>query len=294
MKQNSKRILALALAGLLFASLAACAKAPAPTPEVKPEKVLLAVSFGTSYDDNRELSIGAVESALQTAFPDYELRRAFTSQTIIDILADRDIIIDNVTEAMDRLVADGVKEVLIQPTHVMSGFEYDDTIAEITPYADQFEKFSVGAPLLTSQADFDEVVSVLTADTADYAAEDTAIVLMGHGTEHASNAVYAKLQEVFKDTGYDNYIVGTAEHEPALEDVVVLVGQSGATKVVLMPLMIVAGDHASNDMAGDEEDSWKSVFTAAGYEVETVLKGLGQYPGIQAIFVRHASEALTQ
>lgn len=256
------------------------------------EKALLAISFGTSHDDTRESTIGAVEQALQAAFPDYEVRRAFTSGIIINILAQRGIEIDDVTAAMERLVADGVKEVIIQPTHVLSGFEYDDLIAEIAPYADRFDSFSVGAPLLISDEDYAEVVASLVEETAGYNSEGVAIAFMGHGTGHKANATYIKLQDVLFDADHNNYFIGTVEAEPTVEEVMALVEQSDATKVVLLPLMVVAGDHAKNDLAGDEEDSWKSVFEAAGYEVECVLKGLGQYPGIQAIYVRHAQEAV--
>ncbi|MGI5965936.1 sirohydrochlorin cobaltochelatase [Anaerotruncus sp. AF02-27] len=261
--------------------------------DAAPEKVLLVVSFGTSYNDNRDLSIGSIENALQSAYPDYEVRRAFTSQIIIDKLKERDgLSIDNVTQAMDRLVADGVREVVVQPTHVMSGYEYDDVVAEVTPYADKFDSFKLGQALLIDDADYDELISVITEETKDYNADGTAIVFMGHGTEHEANATYAKLQEHLAKADYGNYFVGTVEAAPTLEDVLGLVKGSGATKAVLLPLMIVAGDHANNDMAGDEEDSWKSVFEKEGFEVECVLKGLGQYPGIQRMFVAHVGKLI--
>ena len=261
--------------------------------DAAPEKVLLVVSFGTSYNDNRDLSIGSIENALQSAYPDYEVRRAFTSQIIIDKLKERDgLSIDNVTQAMDRLVADGVREVVVQPTHVMSGYEYDDVVAEVTPYADKFGSFKLGQALLIDDADYDELISVITEETKDYNADGTAIVFMGHGTEHEANATYAKLQEHLAKADYGNYFVGTVEAAPTLEDVLGLVKGSGATKAVLLPLMIVAGDHANNDMAGDEEDSWKSVFEKEGFEVECVLKGLGQYPGIQRMFVAHVGKLI--
>lgn len=264
------------------------------TPDA-PKKVLLVVSFGTSYNDNRDLSIGGIEKALQTAYPDYEVRRAFTSQIIIDKLKERDNIeIDNVKEAMDRLVADGVKEVVIQPTHVMSGFEYDDVVKEVDTYKDKLDSLKLGKPLLASDADYDEVVSVITTETKAYDVDGTAIVLMGHGTEHEANATYAKFQKCLTDAGYDNYFVGTVEATPTLEDVIALVKASGATKVVLEPLMIVAGDHANNDMAGDEDDSWKTAFEAEGFEVECVIKGLGQFAGIQDLIVKHAGEMIAQ
>lgn len=261
--------------------------------DTEASKVLLVVSFGTSFNDSREVTIGAIEKKLQEAYPDYEVRRAFTSQIIIDVLAEREQLeIDNVTQAMERLVADGVKEVVIQPTHVMNGFEYDDVIAEVTPFESKFDSMKIGEPLLISDADYDNVVSVLAEETKEYQTEGTAIVFMGHGTEHESNATYAKLQEKLVAAGHTSIFIGTVEAEPTLEDVMALVKESGATKVVLLPLMIVAGDHANNDMAGDEEDSWKSAFVAAGYEVECVLKGLGQYEGIREMYVEHVASAI--
>lgn len=257
--------------------------------------VLLVVSFGSSYNDTRDADIGALESALQDAYPDYEVRRAFTSQTIIDILAEReDLEIDNVTEAMDRLVADGVKDVVVQPTHVMPGFEYDDIVSEVSEYEAQFDSFKIGEPLLSSDADYDALIAVLAEETADYNEEGTAVVFMGHGTHHESNAAYATLQQKITDAGYDNYFIGTVEAEPSLEDVMALVKESGAEKVVLIPLMIVAGDHANNDMAGDEEGSWKTEFENAGYEVECVLSGMGRYEGVQQILIDHAADAMAQ
>lgn len=258
---------------------------------VKP--VLLVVSFGTSYNDSRDITIGAIENALQKAYPDYEVRRAFTSQIIIDKLAERDgLEIDNVTEAMDRLVADGVKDVFIQPTHVMSGYEYDDMVNEVSAYQDQFDSFKVGKTLLTTDADYTELISIITDATKEYDVDGTAIVFMGHGTEHEANATYAKLQQMLTSAGYDDYFIGTVEATPSLDDMIAAVTNSGATKVVLLPLMIVAGDHANNDMAGDEPDSWKTVFEDAGFEVECVIEGLGQIPAVQQMIVDHAGEAM--
>lgn len=232
---------------------------------------------------------------MQDAYPDYEVRRAFTSQIVIDILEDRDgLDIDNVTEAMDRLVADGVKEVIVQPTHVMTGFEYDDVVAEVNKYSDKFDTLKISDPLLVSDSDYDALVKCLEEETASYNEEGTAIVFMGHGTEHESNATYATLQTKLNDAGLNNYFIGTVEAEPSLDDVVALVKDSGAKKVVLLPLMIVAGDHANNDMAGDEDDSWKSTFAAEGFEVECVLKGLGEYEGVQKILTDHAAAAIAK
>ena len=260
--------------------------------EVKP--VILVVSFGTSYTDNLDLSIGAVESDIVAAFPDYEVRRAFTAQTVIDILDEGDLEIDNVTEAMERLVADGVKKVVIQPTHVMNGAEYDDVMAEIAPYADQFEVMAVGAPLLTSHEDYEAVIEALLADNENAGSADTALVYMGHGTHHFANATYSQLEAMMHAEGYENAFVGTVEGFPTLEVVQAQVTAYGAKKIVLMPLMVVAGDHANNDMAGDEEDAWKVVLTNAGFEVECVLEGLGQNAAIRAIYIDHIKAAIAE
>ncbi|MGI5976615.1 MAG: sirohydrochlorin cobaltochelatase [Candidatus Limivicinus sp.] len=302
-----KKMLAALLALCMVLALSACgeetpaektaeeAAEEAPAAETAAKPVILAVSFGTSYNDSRDITIGAIEKALAEAYPDYEVRRAFTSQIIIDKLAERDKLeIDNVTEAMDRLVADGVKDVVIQPTHVMAGFEYDDVMAEIAHYTDKFDSMKVGAPMLTTDEDYDRLISVITEETAAYDEEGTAIIWMGHGTEHESNATYAKLQDKLSAAGYDNYFVGTVEATPTLEDVIALAKDYGAKKVVLLPLMVVAGDHANNDMAGDEEGSWKTEFEAAGFEVECVLKGLGQYEGARDIYVSHVADAINK
>ena len=257
--------------------------------------VLLAVSFGTSYNDNRDLSIGAVEAALEKAYPEYEIRRAFTAQIVIDILEERDgHQIDNVEEAMNRLVADGIKDVVVMPTHVMNGFEYDDVVKEVSKYEGKFDSLKIGTGLLTDDADYEELVKVLAEETANYNVEKTAIVFMGHGTHHEANATYATLQDALNAAGYNNYFVGTVEGAPLVEDVLAKVDAGDYDKVVLLPLMIVAGDHANNDMAGDEEDSWKTVFSNAGYEVECVLNGLGQYEGVQQMIVEHAGEAISK
>lgn len=284
-----KKMLSILLALMVIMGCMSFASAE----EVKP--IILVVSFGTSYDDNRDLSIGAVEADITAAFPEYEVRRAFTAQTVIDILGDRnDLDIDNVTEAMDRLVADGVTKVVIQPTHVMNGAEYDDVMAEIAPYADKFEVMAVGAPLLTTHEDYEAVIEALLADNENAGSADTALVYMGHGTHHFANATYSQLEAMMHAEGYENAFVGTVEGFPTLEVVQSQVTAYGAKKIVLMPLMVVAGDHASNDMAGDEEDSWKVILTDAGFEVECVLEGLGQNAGIRAIYIDHIKAAIAE
>ena len=254
---------------------------------------LLVVSFGTSYNDSRRETIGAIEKAMQKAFPDYAVRRGFTSQIIIDHVNKRDgEKIDNVTEALDRAVDNGVKTLVVQPTHLMNGLEYNDLKDELAGYSDSFEKVVLGEPLLTSDDDFQKVMNAIVDATKEYDDGETAICFMGHGTEAESNQVYTKMQETLKAAGYDNYFVGTVEATPSLDDVIAAVKAGGYKKVVLRPLMIVAGDHANNDMAGDEDGSWKTEFEKAGFEVTTVVEGLGSVQAIQDLFVAHAQAAI--
>lgn len=264
--------------------------------QVKSDKAILVVSFGTSYNDSRDITIGAVEQAITEACPEYEVRRAFTSQIIIDILKERDgLDIDNVEEALDRAAEDGIKELVVQPTHLMNGYEYNDLAKALTDYLDKFEKIVLAEPLLTEEADFEAVVKAITEKTASYDDGKTAICFMGHGTEAASNKVYAKLQEMLTKGGYENYYIGTVEAEPTLEDVIAALKAKGSyKKVVLEPLMVVAGDHANNDMAGEEEDSWKVILEKEGYEVECIIEGLGQIPAIQDVYVKHIQTAIAE
>jgi sirohydrochlorin cobaltochelatase len=289
MKKSNLKLAALALACLPVLGFLACAGGASARTD-KP--VVLVVSFGTSYAETRDKTIGAIENAITNANPNYEVRRAFTSQIIINVLRRRDRIrVDNVDEAMKRLVRDKVKEVIIQPTHVMPGFEYDDTINEIKPYEKQFTSIRYGRPLLSSDQDFQETAAALINYTQRYTADDTAVLFMGHGTEHHANEVYHKLDALLKERGNPRYFVGTVESEPTLEDIMRELRPLGLRRTTLLPLMIVAGDHANNDMAGDEEDSWKSILEHAGYGVQAVLRGLGEYPEVQNIFVRHVREA---
>ena len=257
------------------------------------EKELLVVSFGTSFNDNRVATIGAIENALEEALPDFSVRRGFTAQIIIDHVARRDgEIIDNFGEALDRAIENGVKTLVVQPTHLMNGLEYTDVENELAEYADAFEQIALGAPLLTTDEDFAEVEKVITEWTADYDDGETAIVFMGHGTEADSNAIYAKMQELLTADGFENYFVGTVEATPSLDDVLAAVQAGDYKRVVLEPLMIVAGDHANNDMAGDEDGAWKKTFEDAGYEVECLLRGLGENEAIQNLLVKHAQAAI--
>lgn len=194
--------------------------------------------------------------------------------------------------ALDRAIDNGVKELMVQPTHLMSGFEYTELYDEIAQYADAFESVTIGAPLLDSDADMASVEEILVEWTKEYDDGKTAIVFMGHGTEADSNGVYQAMQDLMTEDGYENYYVGTVEAEPSLEDVLEEVNAGDYERVVLEPMMVVAGDHAHNDMAGDEDDSWKSVFESEGYEVECLLRGLGGNEDIQALYVEHAKTAL--
>ena len=313
---NLKKIVALLLAMILImGSLAACTQSQQPAEEEDEENYetgdaslddplnqdgigvteLLVVSFGTSFNDSRRLTIGAIEKDLAAAFPDFDVRRGFTAQIVIDHVANRDgEIIDNFEQAMDRAVANGVRNIIIQPTHLMAGYEYDDIVASAANYADAFNIITVGKNLLAEDSDFEKVAKAVYEETKSYDDGETAIIFMGHGTEHASNSVYPKMQETFKKLGYKNYFMGTVEAEPSLEDVIQAAKDGGYKKVVLEPLMIVAGDHANNDMAGDDEDSWKSAFEKEGFEVECILKGLGEIPAIRELIIEHCQETIDE
>ena len=257
----------------------------------KEKKALLVVSFGTSHAETREKTIGAIEKNIAAANPEYEIRRAFTSGMILKVLKNRDgLVIDNVAEAMDRLAGEGFREVLIQPTHVIPGDEYDDMVKDVMRFADQFGKISIGKPLLFSIQDQIKVICAIMEQFPELSERD-ALVLMGHGTEHPVNAVYAALDQQFKDMGYHNVFVGTVEAYPDIETVERQVKAFHPNQIHLLPLMVVAGDHAINDMAGDGEDSWKSIFEKAGYQVDCILKGLGEYQQIRDIYLEHTSQA---
>ena len=237
---------------------------------MEPRQAILVVSFGTSYNDSREKTIGAVERAVAEAFPAYEVRRAFTSQRIIDKLKKRDQrSIDNLKEALDRAAADGIKSLIVQPTHLMDGFEYMDV-----------------------KADLDAVIRAMAGELGGYDDGKTALCLMGHGTDAASNQVYQKMQDRMIAGGYANYYIGTVEAQPDLQAVIEKLGaQKHYQRAVLQPLMVVAGDHANQDMAGEEEDSWKSRLERAGYQVECRIRGLGEVEAIRKLYVAHVREA---
>lgn len=251
------------------------------------KKAVLAVSFGTSHNDTREVTIDAIEKDMQAAFPEYPLYRAWTSKMIINKVNKRDNVhIDTVKEAMERMRADGITDVLVQPTHVINGIENDIMKEEALSYRENFHSISFGDPLLTSEQDNREVIEAVAVEFS-HLKEDEVLVLMGHGTTHYANSVYAALDYTFKDKGHKNIFLGTVEAYPSMESIMKLVKEYDPSKVVLAPFMIVAGDHAKNDMAGDDPESWYSQFKNEGYKVEAVIKGLGEYPGIRKILVNH-------
>lgn len=290
-----KKILTAVLAGALTAGMCSCStdsSAVSQSGDKSSKRAILVVSFGTSYNETREATIGAVEKEISASFSDYDVRRAFTSQTIIDKLKERDgIEIDNVTEAMDRLVSDGVKTLIVQPTHIMNGIEYDEMVRMIEPYKDRLESISYGAPMLSADDDYDKVIDVLAEEIPQIGEPDTAVVFVGHGSEHFANAAYAALAYRFQSRGYGNCFVGTVEAFPDIDDVKTRLKAGGAKKVTLLPFMIVAGDHATNDICGEEDGTWYTELKKEGYEVTAVKKGLGEYPGLRALFIDHIKEA---
>ena len=279
------------------------------------EKEILVVSFGTSFNDSRAKDIKGIEDALQEAYPEYSVRRAFTAQIIINhVQARDDEHIDNVKQALDRAVENGVKELVVQPTHLMHGAEYDEMMEALEEYEGSFDSIKVAEPLLgevgtdatvinDDKKAVAEAVVAAAAKDAGYddvaaAAEDSvAIVLMGHGTSHNAKVSYSQMQTQMNELGYENVFIGTVEGEPeetACENVIDAVAAAGYKNVVLRPLMVVAGDHANNDMAGEEEDSWVSLFNASGNfdKVDTQISGLGRIEAVQQLYVAHTGDVI--
>ena len=279
------------------------------------ENELLVVSFGTSFNDSRAEDIKGIEDALAEAFPDWSVRRAFTAQIIINhVQARDDEKIDNMQQALDRAVANGVKNLVVQPTHLMHGAEYDEMVEAIDAYKDKFESVAIAEPMLgevgddatvinddkaaVAQAITDEAVKEAGYDSMEAAAEDgTAFVFMGHGTSHTANVTYDQMQTQMEKLGFTNAFIGTVEGEPedtACDEVINKVKDAGFKKVILRPLMVVAGDHANNDMAGDDDDSWKSMFEASGDfdEIDCQIEGLGRIDAVEQLYVAHTQAAI--
>ena len=279
------------------------------------EKEILVVSFGTSYNGSRVADIKGIEDAIAAAFPDWSVRRAFTAQIIINHVQARDgEFIDNVDQALERAVANGVKQLIVQPTHLMHGAEYDELMESVNAYADKFEALAVAEPLLgevgsdatvineDKAAVAEAIVSAALAETdyatmEDAANDGTAFVFMGHGTSHTAKVTYSQMQTQMNTLGYNNVFIGTVEGEPeetACENVIDAVSAAGYKHIVLRPLMVVAGDHANNDMAGEEEDSWKSMFLASGVfdSVDCQIAGLGSIESVESLYVAHTQAAM--
>ena len=279
------------------------------------ENEILVVSFGTSFNDSRAQDIKGIEDALATAFPEWSIRRAFTAQIIINHVQARDgEAIDNMDQALERAVANGVKNLVVQPTHLMHGAEYDEMCEALENYRDKFESVIIAEPLLGPVGADATVVNpdkaavalsltIQAVDDAGYesldaAAEDgTAFVFMGHGTAHVAKVSYSQMAKQMADFEFKNVFIGTVEGEPettSCESVIEAVKEAGYTKVILRPLMVVAGDHANNDMAGDDEDSWKSMFEAAGFDVTCQIAGLGRIPAVQMQYIIHTALAMAK
>ena len=279
------------------------------------ENEILVVSFGTSFNDSRAADIKGIEDALQEAYPDWSVRRAFTAQIIINHVEARDDeVIDNMDQALDRAVANGVKNLVVQPTHLMHGAEYDEMVEALDSYKDKFESVAIAEPMLgevgddatvinddkkaVAQAITDEACKIAGYDSMEAAAEDgTAFVFMGHGTSHTANVTYDQMQTQMEDLGFTNAFIGTVEGEPEdteCQAVIEKVKEAGFKKVVLRPLMVVAGDHANNDMAGDDDDSWKSQFEASGAfdSIDCQIEGLGRIEAVEDLYVEHTKAAI--
>ena len=278
------------------------------------ENELLVVSFGTSFNDSRAQDIKGIEDKLQEAYPDWSVRRAFTAQIIINHVEARDDEVDNMDQALDRAVANGVKNLVVQPTHLMHGAEYDEMVEALDSYKDKFESVAIAEPMLgevgddatvinddkkaVAQAITDEACKIAGYDSMEAAAEDgTAFVFMGHGTSHTANVTYDQMQTQMEDLGFTNAFIGTVEGEPEdteCQAVIEKVKEAGFKKVVLRPLMVVAGDHANNDMAGDDDDSWKSQFEASGAfdSIDCQIEGLGRIEAVEDLYVEHTKAAI--
>ena len=255
-------------------------------------KAILVVSFGTSFEETRKVTIDAIEQEIARAYPDCTVYRAWTSKMILKKLMKRDgIHYDNVKEAFARMREDGITDVIVQPTHVINGIENDLMTQDALAYKKDFHSILFGDPLLTTVEDNDYVIRAIREEFADLK-EDEVLVLMGHGTTHYSNSIYAALDYTFKDRGCPNIFLGTVEAYPSMQSLLHMVEKYNPRRVVLAPFMIVAGDHAKNDMAGDDPESWRCQFEAAGFPVSCVLKGLGEYPSIRRLFVDHVQAAV--
>lgn len=289
MNKTFKKVLALGLVLVMVLGMASCGSGKN---EDTDKKAVLVVSFGSSFIENREAAIDATENVIKEEFKDYDFYRAFTAQTIIDIYKDRDKVdIDNVEQAMEKIYKEGYGEVLVVPTLIFNGAEKDEMLAGIETFKDKFAKLTISTPLLNEYNDYVALTKAMKKEMPKDEGNN-AVVLMGHGSHHPGNSAYGMLDYVFKDEGMNNVYVGTVEGFPTFDTVKKELKVGNYSKVTLIPAMLVAGDHAHNDMAGDEADSWKNLLKAEGYDVDIMLKGLGELPEIQKLFVEHAHASL--
>ncbi len=297
MKKRFSAVLLIVMLMTLVTNVVGCGadKAQATADKKEPtvdKKGILVVSFGTSYADTRKVTIEACENKIAASFQDYEVRRAFTSNIIRKKLQERDNIqIDSFEEALTKMKEDGFTEVVVQPLHIIPGEEYSEKIIEpAAQFQDSFKKLVIGRPILTNIEDYKIAAEALKVQMPELK-KDQAVVFMGHGTHHPANACYSCLQLVLNDT-YDNVFVGTVEGYPTLDNIIPQLKEAGVKEVTLMPYMLVAGDHANNDMAGDEEDSWKTILKKEGFTVKTYIHGLGENPEYQNIYVQHVQDCI--
>ncbi len=275
------------------------------------QRLLLAVSFGTSFADTREKTIGAIERRLEERFPDCTVQRCFTSRMIRKKLLERDgLKIYSPEEAMRNAQEKGIRELIVQPLYLMHGFEHRRLMEAVREAAPSFDKLAVGKPLLSDDTDFSTIADAILRNLPA-PESDTAVVLMGHGNEKKTrripentkaeimsardiqdNAVFTGLQQSLRKAGADNYFVATVEGEPEISDILPVIKERGFRKVILAPFMVVAGDHARNDLAGEDEDSWKNIFTRSGFQAETVLRGIGEWEEVQDLFAAHAAQCM--
>lgn len=255
------------------------------------DKAILVVSFGTSYKETREKTLEKIEMDFKREFGGDQVVTAYTSQMILKKIKERDNLhINNVTEAMSQIKDKGVRELFVQPTHILNGHEYEKMLSLMEPFKEDFDKIVVGKPLLTDSADYDRLVDIMCEEIGPID-DDEVVVLMGHGTGHFIDAAYAALDYRFKAKGSERIFVATVEGYPEINDIESSIGEIQAKKIRMIPLMVVAGDHATNDMAGDE-DSWKTMMEAKGYQVQCVLKGLGEYDKIRQMYIDHLKDAM--
>lgn len=260
--------------------------------EHQKKKAILVVSFGTSVNETRVRTLDAIEDSVRDAYPDFRIYRAWTSPRIRTLIYERDHVkIDSVPEAMEQMARDGIRDVIVQPTHMLNGIQNDGMKDDAMKFSGAFSSLRFGSPLLTSAKDGDAVLEAILSEFHDLSNEEM-LVLMGHGTAHCANSVYGDLNRRFKDLGHPNIFLGTVDASPDIGELLALAAARRPRRILLAPFLIVSGSHVLEDMAGANQDSWRSRFSAAGYEVKCVLKGLGEYPAIRRIFLRHIAEAV--